>query len=177
MKIALCGPLGAGCSEVAELLSAKFNLRIENTSSLLTSFISRLKEPFIDLESFTRSGEMDVDQLIRHRIGQVLDDNVIVEGRSGFMLLDRKDVIRVLLVSPREHRAKHVAERRGISTEEGFEDVQRSDEERRNMVERLFKKDWLDATNYDLVVNTSSMREWLTVADLIAEAVKILSKR
>jgi len=177
LKIALCGPLGAGCSEVAELLSAKFSLRIENTSSLLASFISRLKEPFIDLESFIRSGEMDADHLIRHRIEQVLDDNVIVEGRSGFMLLDRKDVVKVLLVSRAEHRARHVAERRGVSVEEGFEDIQRSDEERRNMVERLFKKDWLDPTNYDLVVNTSSMREWLTVADLVAEAVRALSKR
>ena len=50
MKIALCGFLGSGCTEIAEILAANFGLETLNTSRIITSIEN--------LESLSRSGEI-----------------------------------------------------------------------------------------------------------------------
>jgi len=94
---------------------------------------------------------------------------LIVEGRSGFMLLDKEEAFKVLLISPKDKRAEHISNRRGITIEEAEEELQVSDTERKHMVERLFKKDWLDPHNYDLVINTGK-GEYEEIADFIIRA-------
>ena len=128
MKIALCGFLGSGCTEIAEILAAKFGLETLNTSRIITSIEN--------LEPLSRSGEIFFDKIIKERLDEILkrEDNIIVEGRSAFLLLDREDVIKIFLNASFEDRAKHVAERRGISLEEAKEDVERSDEDRRSLL-------------------------------------------
>ena len=90
MKISLCGYLNSGCTEVAENLASKLELETVNTSSIIDSIK--------DFESLSRSGEVDLDMVIKTRLEEILKrDNVIVEGRSAFMLLDRKDVTKIFL--------------------------------------------------------------------------------
>jgi len=164
MKIALCGYLGAGCTEVAEILASKFVLETANTSSIIASTK--------DFESLGRSGEVDMDILIKTRLEEILKrDNVIVEGRSAFMLLDREDVVKIFLNAPLEDRIKHVADRRGITIEEARKDVEMSDEERNHLIQRFFKKECLDATNYDFSIRTGS-KTFSKIGDLIADIIK-----
>jgi len=166
MKIALCGYLGSGCTEVAEILASKFVLETYNTSSILASVKG--------FESSSISGEVDLDQVIKAKLNEILDrDNAIIEGRSAFMALDREDVIKIFLNTPLEYRIKHVAERRGISLEDAGEDVERSDEERNNLIERLFQKDCPDVTNYDFSINTKG-KTFSKTADIIADIIKSL---
>ncbi len=164
MKIALCGYLGSGCTEVAQILASKFELETFNTSSIVASIK--------DFESLSRSGEIDLDMVIKTRLEEILkQDDVIVEGRSAFMLLDRKDVMKIFLNAPLGERIKHVADRRGISIEEARDDVKRSDEERNQLIQIFFKKNCPDVTNYDFSINTSS-KTFSKVADIIAEVIK-----
>ncbi|MEM2092058.1 MAG: cytidylate kinase family protein, partial [Candidatus Bathyarchaeia archaeon] len=117
MKIALCGYLGSGCTEVAEILAGKLGLEVINTSRILTMIR--------DFESLSRSGEVDLDLLIKNKLDEILQrDNVIVEGRSAFFLLDRKDVIKIFLNASLEERVRHVASRRGIPLDEARDDVE-----------------------------------------------------
>ena len=168
MKIALCGYLGSGCTEVAEVLASTFNLEVFNTSRILSSLG--------DLSSLSRSGEIDMDKIIRDKLMEILKgDNVIIEGRSAFMLLNRKDVIKIFLNAPFESRVKHVAERRGIPIEDARDDVARSDRDRETLVQRLHGKNLLDASNYDLVISTSS-KPYSRIAEILVSVIENLLK-
>jgi len=84
-------------------------------------------------------------------------------------------VIKIFLNASFEDRAKHVAERRGISLEEAKEDVERSDEDRRSLLKRFLKKDSVDASLFDLTINTSS-KSYSKIADILAEAIRSISE-
>jgi len=166
MKIALCGFLGSGCTEVAEILAGEFGLETYNTSKVLKSIKN--------LDSLSRSGEIDIDEILKNKLEEILKiDNIIVEGRSAFMILDRKDVIKIFLNGSFENRVKHVAERRGISIEDAKDDVQRSDKERSQMYKMLFGKDCADVSNYDFALNTDS-KTYSRIAKMITDLIKNL---
>ena len=84
-------------------------------------------------------------------------------------------MIKIFLNASFEDRAKHVAERRGISLEEAKEDVERSDEDRRSLLKRFLKKDSVDASLFDLTINTSS-KSYSKIADILAEAIRSISE-
>ncbi|MBS7607317.1 MAG: cytidylate kinase family protein [Candidatus Bathyarchaeia archaeon] len=167
MKIALCGYLGSGCTEVAEILAGKLGMDVINTSKILTMIK--------DFESLSRSGEVDIDLLIKNKLDEILQrDNIIVEGRSAFFLLDRKDVMKIFLNASLEERIRHVASRRGIPLDEAREDVERSDRDRNSVLQRFFKKDEIDPSDFDFSIRTNS-KTFAKVADIIAEIIKNLS--
>ncbi len=167
MKIALCGYLGAGCTEIAGILAGKLGLEIVNTSKI----ISMMK----DFEVASRSGEVDIDLIIKKKLDEILKgDNVIIEGRSAFFLLDRADVIKIFLNTSLEERVKHVASRRGISLDEARRDIERSDRDRNSVLLKFFKKDRIDPADFDFSIRTNS-KAFARIADIIAEVIKGLS--
>ena len=167
MKIALCGYLGSGCTEVAEILASKFELETFNTSVII--------ESIKDFKSYGTSGEIDLDTVIKSKLEEILKrDNVIIEGRSAFMLLDKKDVIKIFLSTPIEDRIKHVAQRRGVSTVKAREDVMKSDVERNHLIQRLLNRDCLNIINYDFTINTSS-KTFSGIAETISQITKTLA--
>ncbi len=166
MKIALCGYLGSGCTEVAEVLASEFGLQTFNTSKIL--------ETIKNFDSLSRSGEIDIDEVIRNKLDEILrSDNVIIEGRSAFLALNKKGVIKVFLNTPLEDRIKHLAERRGIRADKAKDDVRRSDEERNHLLQRSLGKDCVDITAYDFTLNTSS-KTHSRVAKMIADIIRNL---
>jgi len=174
MHIAICGQLGAGCTEVGQSLSKKLGLKCISSGDIVKALVAEFRESFVDFEQRVRSGEVDLDMMMDGQLDEIMGEgDVMVEGRSAFMLLDEKNAFKVLLVASKEERAKHIAEIRGITVDEAMKDVEYSDKERKNLVERLFDKDWLDPHNYDLVVSTGS-RSFEEVAALLFKAIKTL---
>jgi len=164
MKIALCGYLGSGCTEVAEVLASEFGLETYNTSKIL--------ESIKDFDSLSRSGEIDIDEVIKDRLEEILkNDNIIIEGRSAFIILNKKGVVKIFLNASFEDRVKHVAERRGISIDNAEDDVRKSDEERDHMIQRFFGKNCSDVSNYDFALNASS-KTYSRVAKIIVSIIK-----
>ncbi|MEM1506851.1 MAG: cytidylate kinase family protein [Candidatus Bathyarchaeia archaeon] len=168
MKIAICGYLGSGCTEVAEILAGKFGLDVLNTSRILTMIK--------DFETLSRSGEVDIDLIIKNKLEEILQqrDNIIIEGRSAFFLLDRKDIIKIFLNASLEERIRHVASRRGIPLDEAREDVERSDRDRNVIVKRFFNKDEVSSEDFDFSIRTNA-KTFAKVADIIADVIKSLS--
>ena len=177
MHIAVCGELGAGCTEVGEILSRTLGLKCINSAEIIRSIVIDFRgvhpdETFEEFEDHVQSGEVNLDKMMQGEIDEMLAiGDTIVEGRSAFMLLDDEDAFKVLLVSPQSARVEHIAKRRNITLEEASEAVRVSDIERKHMVEKLFRKDWLNPRNFDLVINTKS-RSYQEVADLIVKAIK-----
>jgi len=177
MDIALSGELGAGCTEVGQILCRALNRKCISSADIVKSIVLDARgvhptESFYEFEQHVRSGEVALDKMMIGKIDELLETgDIIVEGRSAFMLLNRKDVFKVLLVASQAVRIGHIAERRSITAEEAREAVRVSDSERKHMTEKLFGKNWLDPHNYDLVINTD-LRSHRQVADLILEAIK-----
>jgi len=177
MHIAICGELGAGCTEVGIILSKRLGIKCVNSSDIVKRVVVSLRgvhpeESFKEFEQHVHSGEVDLDKLIDSEIDEMLDEgDIIVEGRSAFMLLDNKGVFKVLLVASEKSRANHVAKIRNITPEEAMEIIRVSDSERKHMVERLIKKDWLDPHNYNIVINTE-LRRYEEIAELIIKTIQ-----
>lgn len=176
MNVAVCGPLGAGCTEVGQLLAKKLGFKCVSSSDIIKVIVSDFRESFGEFELRVRSGEVDLDKMIDSEIDDILKHGeTVVEGRSGFMLLDNPAVFKVLLVAPSTKRAEHIAKRRNVTIEEAKEDIEKSDKERKSMVERLFNMEWLDPSNYDIVVNTGP-KSYEDVSEVLVKAIKTLQK-
>ena len=177
MHIALSGELGAGCTEVGQILCKELKTKCISSADIVRSIVLDARavhptESFYEFEQHVRSGEVNLEKMMIGKIDELLEaGDIIVEGRSAFMLLNRKEVFKVLLVASQAVRIGHVAERRNITAEEAREAVRVSDSERKHMTENLFRKNWLDPHNYDLVINTD-LRSHKQVANLIFEAIK-----
>lgn len=176
MNVAVCGPLGAGCTEIGQLLAKKLGFKCVSSSDIIKVIVSDFRESFGEFELRVRSGEVDLDKMIDSEIDDILKHGeTVVEGRSGFMLLDNPAVFKVLLVAPSAKRAEHIAKRRNVTIEEAKEDIEKSDKERKSMVERLFNMEWLDPSNYDIVVNTGP-KSYEDVSEVLVKAIKTLQK-
>jgi len=174
MHIAICGELGSGCTEVGQLLSEMLGMKVINSAAIIKSIVIDFRgvhpdESFSEFERHVLSGEVDLDRMMAGKIDEFLEQgDTIVEGRSAFMLLTKSGVLKVLLVSPLEVRAKNVAKSRKITIEEAKDAIQVSDSERQQMVENLFKINWLDPHSYDLIINTG-LRSYKEAAEQIRD--------
>lgn len=168
MKIALCGYLGAGCTRVARILASRLVLKSVDMAMNTSGILSSVE----DSDLLSKSGGIDFDMVVKKRTEDLLKgDNIIVEGRSAFMLLDREDVTKVFLNTPLKDRVKHVADRRGISIEKAREDVVRSDEDRDSLIQRFYNKNYPDAESFDFSITTSS-KTFSEVAEIIDDLMK-----
>lgn len=177
MKIALAGQLGAGCTEVAQIISDKTGVKIFNSESLIRKLIVESSVSFRTLQEYIMSGEVNIDRILESMTLDVVnvEERVVIEGRSALFLLGREDVFKVLLVAEDEFRASRISERRKMTMEEARREIEHSDEERRNLVRRFHGVDWMDPKLYHVVVNTS-FRSMEDVADTVLEAYKRLFK-
>jgi cytidylate kinase len=81
--------------------------------------------------------------------------NAVVMGRGGNMILrDAPNVLRVFIVAPLEVRVRRVMEEEGVDAQVAARGVNRVDASRADFLKRMFKANWEDPANYDLVVNT-----------------------
>lgn len=177
MIIAVCGQLGAGCTEIGQLLAKKLGLKCISSSDVVKAIVTNFRNSFAEFEDRVKSGEVDIDVLIESKLRDFLNQNhgsSIVEGRSAFMLLNTAEAFKVLLVAPKEARTKHIAKRRNIPLDEAEKDIRQSDSERKNFVERLYDKDWIDASNYDVVLNTG-YRDYKDITNILLATIKALS--
>jgi len=175
--IIVAGMLGAGCTHVATIISEKLGIDYVNTERILREIVVDRRISYAELSKMASSGEIELEKIMRNiLLDYVNERNIIIEGRSALLVLDKPADLKVFLWAPFEYRAKVVAERRGITLDEAKEAVRYSDEERENLVRRLYERDWLDADLYDLVIN-SSRWSYKEIADMIMNAYKLRGNR
>jgi len=165
--IVVTGMLGAGCTEVAEILSRKLGIDYINSEKIIRVLASERGMTFRDLADAAKSGEIHLDEAVASVVEDYVNEGkVIVEGRSGFFALSLPVDLKVFLWAKKEDRVRMVAERRRLPMEEAEAEVEFSDAERKNLVRKLYRRDWLDADLYDLVLNTSKW-SYEEAADII----------
>ena len=83
-------------------------------------------------------------------------DNAIIVGRgAGIILGELRGLLKLRLVAPLEFRARYLARTIGMNLNEAEEEVQRTDNDRRSYIRRMFNVEWEDPTLYDFVINSA----------------------
>jgi len=108
------------------------------------------------------------EQVVADACGE--GDAVLVGRAAVAVLARREDAFHVRLTAPPEHRIRVVADRLGIDQREAAHRVREVDANRARYHKQWYSRDWRDARNYHLTINTA----WLGLersAELIVEAV------
>ncbi|MEM3712638.1 MAG: cytidylate kinase family protein [Thermoproteota archaeon] len=171
--ILIAGELGAGCTEVGELLSKRLGLEIYNTEKLIRNLVSSPTLSYKALVDKSISGEIEIERVIYSMVLDIVNNGpAIIEGRSALMALAHDVDLKVFLYRDMEDRIKHLAERRKTEDPRQIEeDIKASDIDRNSLVEKLFHRNWRDPLLYDLMINTSKI-SFEDVVSLILEALK-----
>jgi cytidylate kinase len=100
-------------------------------------------------------------QVIRQVIWEVAraDDAVII-GRGGpFVLESHPDVLHVLVIAPLNVRIERVMAVDDLTHEAALQRIKEVDAARGRYVRHFYRTNWLDASHYDLVINTGHFSE------------------
>ena len=101
--------------------------------------------------------------------------NAVIVGRgAGFVLHDKPDVFRVFLRAPLPHRTGVIVERLKVGEAEARRKILETDANRQAYIHQLYKRDWCDPDEYDLVINTGRL-SFQTAADLILRGIADLT--
>jgi cytidylate kinase len=83
------------------------------------------------------------------------EGGAVIIGRGGFYILrNRPSTIRILLHADIDFRIKRVAELYKVSAKKAAEMVQQSDKDRAKYINALTGTSWMDATLFDLAIDT-----------------------
>lgn len=172
--ILIAGELGAGCTEVGEMISGKLGLEVYNTERFIRSLVSSPHLSFQTLVEKSVSGEIEIEKVLQSMVFDVVNNGpAIIEGRSALFALAHQVDLKVFLYSDFEERVGHIAgKRRTEDLRQIEEDIKSSDMDRSGLVERLFHRNWRDPLLYDIMINTSKA-PYEEVASLIIEALKL----
>jgi cytidylate kinase len=101
----------------------------------------------------------DYRQFIEHVVRELAQrgDAVIVGHAAQAVLRGHAGVLRVLLTGSVERRIGRVAATQGQGQERAKETVRNSDRQRLEFFKRAYHIDWLDASNYDVALNTDRL--------------------
>jgi cytidylate kinase len=99
---------------------------------------------------------------------------VVMVGRAGAAVLSKggeHDALHVKLVAPLEFRLEVAMRRLGVGRDEAERVLRDTDASRERYVRQNYQRDWDDATNYHLVLNTGALG-WDAAGELIVEAAR-----
>ena len=132
------------------------------------------------LASAETTGEHATPDLEMHRLTQavileaVQHDHAVLVGRGAqFYLRNREDALHVLVVAPRDVRARRIQKRLGVTAKEADKKVADVDSARRDYVATHYKRKWADPASYHLVIN-SGFLDYRQAADLVVASARSL---
>lgn len=120
-----------------------------------------------DEAELVRATEVVIQQAVREA------PQLIMVGRGAqACLAQREDALHVFIVAPREVRVRAAMHRLELSKDKAEETVDRTDAGRRRYVETYYDRDWDNADNYHLVINTGVF-DYDHAASLVIEAARL----
>ena len=124
------------------------------------------------LRSFTSDAYRQViEQVVEELANQ---GNAVIVGHAGqYILRDHADVLRVFITGSLAHRTQRLALEQGIDVAKAESMVKQSDKDRRDLLKRLYGFDWLDASVYDLTLNTDRLSTEYAADTIVAAAAAL----
>ena len=123
------------------------------------------------VESFFTGQSVDHSDYHRHLYRVVLSlshlGGVIVMGRGANFILGPERGFHIRFVCDKEKRVENLMKYKELTQENALEDIEKSDERRKEFIRKLFSSDIDDPHFYDLVLNSTS----IDVEELVDTAV------
>ncbi len=154
--------------------------REERVASLIERLANTLAvsspELFLATSDISPESSRSADDIVRMTeavIQEAADhDNVVLVGRGSVARLDhRDDALHVRIVAPHDERVRTASKRLDVDAKEAERIVDARDHARKVYVRTHYQRDWSDAANYHLVVN-SALVTYEGAVDLIVDAAK-----
>jgi cytidylate kinase len=104
--------------------------------------------------------------------------NVVILGRAGFAVLGQyADVLNVRIRAPFSERVQRVMAREGLTDLQAAEErVREDDNVHRVYVQRFYNKHWDEPSNFNLVLDMSSLSSDMAVQQIV-EAARALDQK
>lgn len=100
--------------------------------------------------------------------------DVVLVGRGAQIVLQGlPGVFKVRVVAPKALRVERIMALKGLNQEEANDYVSRHDEQRRALIQSVFRADLSDWSLYDLVLNTAGMTKE-AAAEIVARGVELM---
>lgn len=157
---------------------------VERHEERVPSLIERLARALAvsSPEMFPAAGDPTVatlpseDRLVRLTQAVIAEavahGDVVMVGRGAQAhLAERANTLHVYVVAPREQRVGAIMQRLGVAQRDAQKALDETDEGRRRYVKQHYGREWENAANYDLVVNTGRFT-YHQAAELIVEAAR-----
>ncbi len=110
-------------------------------------------------ESFIIGQSIDHSDYYRHLFPVALSmarlGGVVLVGRGGNFILGPMRGFHVRVIAPIEQRISNLVRFKRVSEKAAREEIRKTDAERRDLIQKLFRADIDDPHQYDLVINTS----------------------
>lgn len=173
--ITISRQIGSGGVELAERLAKRLGWKAfdkdlveyiaENAhvrKSMVEMFDDRVQNEMDDwvvtlLDRFALGSYRYFKHLIIVMLGIAEHGHAIILGRGGNFILPADRTLQLRVVVPFEQRVRHVSAERKLSLAEAKKAVRSADQERQKFIKRFFHRDSEDPTDYDLVLNMSSL--------------------
>jgi cytidylate kinase len=95
----------------------------------------------------------------------------VIVGHAGQAILkDNPSVFRVLVFGDPKRRAERLAIEQRMTFEQALSAIKQSDKERSDLFRRVYHIDWLDASIYDLCINSDRVISEAAIDAVIASA-------
>ena len=171
MKITISGTIGAGKTTVAKKLAKMLGYKFYSTGRMMRDMAEKNDMSLNELSKIAIE-DVSIDKEIddyQKNIGQK-QDNFVMEGRLGFFFIP--DSIRLFLKTSIENGARRIYdEKRNDELFKSFSDAKKAVSEREaaeaERYEKLYKIDYRNEGNYDLVIDTSQLDSDQIVALII----------
>jgi cytidylate kinase len=129
---------------------------VRSFSSLEPAIGAGWSPPYTDPMFDPRKAVVELTEQVIREVAA--SGNVVIVGRgSGFCLRERPGVFRVFLRAPEAARVKTLMERLGLGEAAVRRKMHETDANRAAYIHQLYKKDWCDPDEYDLIVNTGRL--------------------
>ena len=155
-------------------------IREERVPSLLERLGKTLAvsspEAFLTAADYTADDPQPTEEIVQMTNAVIKEaaehGDVVLVGRGAqAYLASRDDAVHVRIVAPMEDRIRVAQERLDVSAKEAERTVNAIDHDRKAYVPTNYQRDWEDAANYHMIINSSRMSNE-HVVDLIVQAAK-----
>ena len=179
---------GSGGRYVGRLIADKLGIKFYD-KEIITKLAEKtgLTEEYIEnneekrdvlsiLDKGFYSGLTNADELFIQEAEFIKDiaskESCVIIGRcADFILKDNKDVLKVFVSGTMEDKIKRVTEFYGIDKKYAEKEIHKINKLRANHYKYYTGKEWLDASNYDVCIN-SDLYGVEKTADIICDLVK-----
>ena len=171
--ITIARGIGSGGRTVGKMLSEDMGIKYYDKELIkLASDESGINERFFGLVDEKLKGSF-----LRKIIKQLADrEPAVIVGRcADYILRDRKDVLKVFIYSDMETAVKNIVDLYGVSVKEAVKIIEKTDKERSDYYRHYTGRDWTNAKNYNLCLDTSDM-SYDKCVDIIKGYIKLLEE-